>query len=480
MEHVDRFAALFPGYSRAHGVFRALGTDDRGKIKGRAITVEGPCDYAAHLNGKEPQGAIPLRDDCTVQWAAIDVDKYDLDIAAVAARVVEKAMPLVACASKSGGIHLYVFLREPQPADIVRRYLSKLASALGVGGSEIFPKQSERASAQDIGNWINLPYWKGAERVAWHEGRALTLPEFLERAEALRTTVESEKKTRKKNSTSDDPLDGAPPCLCHHRDNGGVPDGHKHEHLFTLSVYCRKRWPDDWKSRVHELQRLVFRPALTHDDVERVTRSVDRKEYDYECKGPWCDRAQCRRAGFGSGTAAADMIDNVTKILGDPVLWAVEMDGRRVLVNSDDLQSQYAFNRVCMDVLSRCPAQVPQQRWLAYVDSKIREADEIEVPTEANPVGAFADYLAHFLSSTARRAMEADEVLLGKVQIREGKAVFKITALQNYLTERRFNIPSGTKVWSWLRDMGARSAVLRVGDQTVRVCEYPLMQDTKL
>jgi hypothetical protein len=463
-----RFAALFPGFTRAHGVFRAHGTDERGKVKGRAVTVAGPVDYAAHLEGREPQGAIPLLDDCTVQWGAIDVDQYDIDIADIACRIAEHRLPLIPCASKSGGVHLYTFLREPGSADALRRWLSASAAKLGVGGSEVFPKQSTRANAQDIGNWINLPYWRGEERCAWHDGRWLTLEEFLTLAEDLRHVVPVSAPRKKRTTAApDDPLDGCPPCLRHHLE-AGVPDGHKHEHLFTLIVYARKRWPDEWKARVHELQRLLFKPPLSYEDVERNFKSISRKEYDYECKGPWCDRGACRTAAYGSGTTSGDVIDSITKLVGDPVLWAVELGGQRVLVTSEQLQSQRQFNRLCMDVLSRCPAAMPEPRWLAYVDRKLQEADVVESPHDASPRGVFDELLAHYVASDMRRAQEREELLLGKVWLEDGWYHFRSVSFFSYLDERRFRYREHN-VWQWLRDAGAQAASVTVNGKRVSV-----------
>src|SRR5690606_13015851 len=103
-----------------------------------------------------------------------------------------------------------------------------------------------------------------------------------------------------------------------------------------------------------------------------------RKEYDYQCDGPWCNRSACRRVEFGGGETAGGTnceIGSVTKILGDPVYWIVEIEGIRVKCRTDDLQSQVRFNRLCMEAVTRCPAAMPQPRWLQYIDEKIKMAD---------------------------------------------------------------------------------------------------------
>ena len=270
-------------------------------------------------------------------------------------------------------------------------------------------------------------------------------------------------------------LQGSPPCLVHQATNGGVPEGHRHDHLYTLVVYCRKRWPDHWKDQVHALQKLMFKPALSYDDVDKHVKSVGRKDYDYECKGPWCDGAACRRAQYGSGGVAGRSCDigSITKLVGDPTLWAIELEGRRVLVTSDQLQSQAKFNKVCMDVISRCPAQVQTNRWLAFIDSKIRDADVIESPKEASPQGMFFELLEHYLTTTNRQALSLDEVLVGKPwhDAERGVYVFRGAALFEFLDERRYRYTSQHQVWAWLRDAGARSSSVRIADRVVSAWE---------
>lgn len=474
LESAAAFAALFQGYSKAHGVFRIKARDERGKMIGRATTVAGPADFAAHLEGRHGVGTIPLRDDNTLTWAAIDVDKYNLPIAEVEERVRALGLPLLCCASKSGGTHLYVFMREPQEADPWRKRLDNWASRLGVGGSEVFPKQSYRATPEDIGNWINLPYFNGTERRCWHDGRWLELPEFLDLAREVAVGEEVAEPAR---AEVPEDLRGAPPCLGMFATTGGVPEGHKHNTLFTLIVYCRKRWPDSWKDAVARLNPLVFQPALTHDDLERNFKSMSRKEYDYQCQGPYCNKGQCRAAEYGrgevGGSGTSCEIGGVTKIVGEPVYWIVEIDGVRVKCQTAQLYNQNRFNQLAMETVTRCPAAMPMPRWLKYIDDKIKVADIVESPEDASPRGIFKMLIEQFLGHLNRRAQDLDEVLVGKPFLEDGVFIVRGPDLIEYLEERRFRYESQHKVWLWLRDLGATHGVKRIGERTVKVWQVP-------
>lgn len=479
----ERFAALFPGFTKAHGVFVVKGRNERGKLVGRATTVQGAPDLSKHLSGEHGVGIIPLRDDDTLLWGAIDVDKYNLDITEVDDRVRTLGLPLLCCRSKSGGVHLYLFLKSPHEADAVRRRLEDWASRLGVGGSEIFPKQSYRSGPDDIGNWINMPYYAGTDRKCTREGRELELEEFIELAEAARVDLAA--LPSPEPDAIPEELQGAPPCLIRHALEGGAPDGHKHAALFGLITYCRKRWPEDWQQKVHDLNPYIFKPMLSVKDIETTIKSVGRKEYDYECNGPWCNKSKCKRAEFGrghtsGGGGATCEIDHLVKIVGDPVYWIVEIEGKRVRCDTTKLQNQTLFGKLCMETVNRCPPQLPTPRWLAYLDGKLRSADVVESPVEVTMRGRIKDMLTVFLTAENRRALDRDELLLGKPMVEGDRALFRGSAFIEFLTDRRFGIESHHDVWCHVRDLGGKNVVVRVGRSAVRCWEFPLgaLQDT--
>ena len=69
-----------------------------------------------HVEGKRPLGIIPIREDSTCSWGSIDIDEYDVDALAVVKKIEQMKLPLVPCRSKSGGLHLFLFVTEPVAA----------------------------------------------------------------------------------------------------------------------------------------------------------------------------------------------------------------------------------------------------------------------------------------------------------------------------------------------------------------------------
>jgi predicted P-loop ATPase len=197
-----RFLALFAGLDRSHGIYRipaAAKPNGKGKLhdKSWARTVEEPLTvavWAGHLRGDYGLGVVPVRDDGTCVFGAIDVDVYPLDHAKLAADIARHALPLVMCRTKSVGAHLYAFFSEPVQAALAIEKLKGWARLLGcLPKVEIFPKQSALYGASDHGSWINMPYQGGkrSTRYAFKPDGAssYTPEEFLEHVETKKISA---------------------------------------------------------------------------------------------------------------------------------------------------------------------------------------------------------------------------------------------------------------------------------------------------
>ena len=77
------------------------------------FNVVHPEHYAEHLAGKLGLGLVPVRRDGTCRFAAIDIDIDSIDHPALLQKVLARKLPLTVCRSKSGGAHLYLFMKEP-------------------------------------------------------------------------------------------------------------------------------------------------------------------------------------------------------------------------------------------------------------------------------------------------------------------------------------------------------------------------------
>ncbi|HZU65897.1 MAG TPA: CHC2 zinc finger domain-containing protein [Ktedonobacteraceae bacterium] len=109
---------------------------------------------AAHLCGQWTLGTYLLDAQSTCRFAVFDADgEMGLEqLAALSCELAHSGIPSVLEASRRGG-HLWVHLREPTPAALVRAWLVPSAVALGV---ELYPKQDMLAPGGS-GSLIRLP-----------------------------------------------------------------------------------------------------------------------------------------------------------------------------------------------------------------------------------------------------------------------------------------------------------------------------------
>ena len=126
--------------------------------------------WQAHLDGVGPSlGIIPIRADNTARWGCIDIDTYPIDYRKIINTIRNLQLPLVPCRSKSGGMHIFLFFKNPVSARLVREKLREVASGLGYSAVEVFPKQSTILIEKgDLGNFLNLPYFEGLRQSKKH------------------------------------------------------------------------------------------------------------------------------------------------------------------------------------------------------------------------------------------------------------------------------------------------------------------------
>jgi len=319
------FAALFPGYEFAKGYYTLGQKNDKGKMEGKALTKKEPVtldDWDMHLEGGEKGlGVIPLMADDRCGWGGIDIDQINIDHVDLEKKIKEKSLPLVVARSKSGGAHCYLFLNEPQPAEAVVAALEAWAAALGYGGCEIFPKQTHRPNPDDIGNWLNMPYYgvdstHGTLRYALKDKKRLeTAEEFLAYAEEMRADVAA--LDIRFEDVADDLLLGAPPCLVKIEQLGGFPDGTRNDGMFNVGVYLRQRFLDGWADKMGEYNGQLCDPPLAASELSALMKSIGKKDYFYKCEQPpikqHCNKSACLRCKYGVGVDVNGLIEGLSK-----------------------------------------------------------------------------------------------------------------------------------------------------------------------
>lgn len=463
----ERLAALFRGLDRAHGIYKLLQRPAGGKkIVGKAATVRGEVTaelWDAHLAGKQGLGIVPITDNGTCWFGAVDVDRYDIRIVDVEAQCAKLGLPLLPTRTKSGGVHLYVFGKEPLSARTLRERLGEWSVALGFGGAEIFPKQDALLSTADVGNWINMPYYGAAsgktERFAILNGEPLDLEGFLDRAERLQLTVDQLEALVLVTPSDDDYLNG-PPCL-QSLARRGFGEGMRNDGLFAVGVYLKKRYPDDWKAHLLAHNAKYMKPPLPEAEVRAIAKALARKDYNYTCNKPpiknFCNRTLCRTREFGVGKGLDDwgiVIDSdAQKIATDPPYWLVSVNGVRVKLFSDDLMQQRSFQKICLERVGLLPPALPADKWREEVNKLLQSAETVEAPPDASVVGELNYHLKQFCT-VYPQAETREEIVVGKPFTFEGFTYFRAADFKKYLESQHFRALNGHRLYAELRGLG--------------------------
>ena len=137
-------------------------------------------------------------------------------------------------------------------AKLVRDKLQEWAGELGYANCEIFPKQIEiKADRGDTGNFLNLPYFGGDDSFRHgvsDDGSGASLDHFFSLYDTYCTTEKDLKefKVKRKNEIE---FDDGPPCIATLMSQG-IPQGGRDNTLYQYAVYAKKKWPDDWQSKI--------------------------------------------------------------------------------------------------------------------------------------------------------------------------------------------------------------------------------------
>lgn len=407
------FASLFKGRDDAHGKYASIKgrkATDRGKIVSRAASVHEPVTaekVKEHLNGTNRLGIIPVMTDGKVWWFCIDIDFYELSggktleeaggYTKIADAISLCALPLVMTRSKSGGAHLWCFLEEPIPANDAAKIAAafnkklNLPAVLGINQKEydehldIFPAN---ASPDDIGIWVNLPYFGAECHCLGEDGKQdLTLPQFIAYSNAHIAHLSDLKFKQAEKVKAKGPKSDRPPCIDFMYEKG-IPEGHRNDCVTQFAIYALKAFPDTWEEETRGFNEEVCDPPLRHDEVTPIIKSVGLKQYEgYMCKAMqsvFCDKGECRKRAFGIGKqAVGDVgIEHIEKIDGENPIYLVTVEGKTFQVKAETLYRYGSFRLSAMQSLNRLLPNMKQPEWEDLLADHLEMMEVTEAATD--------------------------------------------------------------------------------------------------
>jgi hypothetical protein len=489
MASIQKFKSIFSGLDIAYGTYRIEGSRQDGKQAGKAVVVRKPPTddlWEKHLDGVDPSlGIIPIRADNSCIWGCIDIDQYPLDHAKLVEKIASLGLPLVVCRSKSGGAHVFLFTTTPIPAADFQEYLRAAAALLGEAGREIFPKQAEiLVERGDTGNFLNLPYFAGDRSTRYAikpDGTAASMEEFYALWEANVQTPPLS--IPRPPEPVEGPVKDGPPCLqalC----ADGFPEGTRNNGMFNIGVYLKKAHPVAWEDKMLEYNYKYMDPPLSNGEMQTLLKQTARKEYRYKCKdaplNSYCNSGLCRTRKHGIGADGPDspVMTSLSKYNSEPPLWFLDINGKRIELDTDSFFNQMAFQRSCIEKLNVLPPTLRKQDWESVVQALLREMVETEQITEASEDtslnGRFFDMLEEF-TAHMQQAMVRDEILMGKpwTDDEEGRTYFRIKDLEAHLRRNNFVGMTSPKIAQRLRDTGGEPVSLNLKGRTVRCWRIP-------
>jgi hypothetical protein len=495
----ERLALLFQGNARSSGRFNPA--NERVHTEPVGLTLD---NWKTHLEGKEGVGAIPILDDNTCKWAALDIDNHDSDedipLVPLEKKIRELKLPLILCRSKSGGAHAYLFLAKPHPAARVRALMSRYSEMLGYGKCEIFPKQGhlfvDKAGKRQLGNWINLPYMGNGKtnRYAVYGGKKLSLEAFIDLAEGSAATEEDMR------SASGAEHPEAPPCIQRIYAEG-VKQGYRNEALYNVVVYLRKSHPDDYEHRGHEANQSLFDKPLPKGEAARTVNSAGRPDYKYRCHEEpirsLCDKETCFKRKFGiskgeyeslASTESLPVFSDLVKYLSDPVRWELKIDGIKVTNLSTEAIMDFRVMRLLIaERLTRVVPNIKLQEWERVLQPLMREVRLIEAPDDASIAGVIRDRLREFaakcnLMSKGEDNDDRKALLRGLpvVTVLDGArcVAWRGQDFVNFLKRTKTEELKGVNLWFAVKDMGVGVTRFRIpgGSHNIHVWFMPVRE----
>ncbi len=491
MKQVARFKSLFRGREDAYGQY-TVGKDGSSKLRVSTLTGEAPDEaWVRHLEGCNPgMGIVPVTGGGNCYWGAIDYDDI-VEPFEIAEDVEKKELPLVVCRSKSGGVHLFVFLIDPVTAEIMITKLKAWARVLGIERNtqgkkgkgyptEIFPKQTEAST----GNWINLPYFgSGKSNLRWgiiKGKRVNNLDRWLTYAESRKVSAIQFSSWSVKDPT--DIFGEGPPCLEQfHKD--GVQEGGRNVILFNMGLFFKQSQPEDWTDVLTKYNQEHVYPPLLDEELEITIKQIQDGTYWYQCdQTPLCDtcnQTECDKRQYGIGTFKTGVpkgLGQLTYIAAEPARWIVRFDTRDVTVNTEQLLSSIRFRTAVVEQLGLYFPPVKQAGWDRFIRKAMETKKTITPPREASVFGRFLTLLGQFVEK--RRGASSDSDLrrgkpVEKTEDGEVYVVFALEGLRVFLERNRFYDYKDTDLYSRLKALNATSRRTRVDDIQMRVWWVP-------
>jgi len=451
MVEIKKFKKIFEGSYNAYGQTRKTEEyDERGKHKTKSVIVKQSVTdqmWSDHLLGTDPAlGIIPINEDSKCKWACIDIDVYNLNHKELIDKIKLNKLPLVVFRSKSGGAHVFLFTEEFVPAALFRNKLKDIAALLGYARSEIFPKQNHLNKERgDVGSFLNLPYHKAHQTLRYafnYDGNAMTIEEFFNYYDQIVLTEEDlvELKIKEDKPEDTDLLKGAPPCLKMLAQEG-IPNGQRNNAMYNFGVYVKKRFPDNWDTKIFNYNDKYCQPPLDKKEIDILIKSISEKAYQYKCKdepiASFCNSKKCIKQEFGVGDDFSPGLEikEIQKYTSNPPIYYVTVGEGIVEVGGADLHEPDKFSLKCLEQINQAMLPVAKVVWRKQINKLLEKSIPIEAPEVLKVDNQLKELLIEFVSRVNGKKKE--DIRKGVPFTDKGITYFKFKSFWNFLLKSK-------------------------------------------
>jgi hypothetical protein len=431
--------------------------------------------YLDHLNGRTSIGIQPCDDDGMASFGAIDIDdkehsyvnfpyKKYLDI------IKQNNLPLIPVKSKSGGLHLYLFLKEKVRAVFLRNFLESLLYVLKLKpNTEVYPKQTELGYDEEKKEWsngqyINLPYFNGDERVAInYDGTAFTLEQFIK-------VVNHNKKTKEELEEfslalvktvlqgGPDEFNDGPPCL-QIMSKEPLTDA-RDRWLYNYMVFAKKKYPDNWQEVLKAAPQKYFikdSNGVVLNDWGSEKKIIDKirswkkdNTKGYSCTQEpivnFCMKSECLKRKHGVGSDRKRMfppLSNLVKInYPEPeYTFNVELPENKGIkqVRAKDIKQikdQEELRSLIMKTANIYVAKVKGDDFENVIAKLLPPVEIHQPPKGTTPDELLHEYLDEYLNGPKAKSYASFKS--GAVLVEDGFAYFKFANFFNTLKNKEW------------------------------------------
>jgi hypothetical protein len=502
---VDEFIKLFTGYRGDFGIADMSRTSldsDKNKIKpnyewaGRPLSIN---DYKDHLQGKISIGVQPCTLNKTAQFGCIDIDppNYgEFKIEKYLGLFAQYKLPLVPILSKSGGLHCYIFLKEPIPAIDLIDGLKAFLLPLGLKPTtEIFPKQKELKEDEKgdtkPGNFINLPYYNNGESARYaldKNNSKLDLLSFIKVAEESRISKEDLQKlveeTHRNILTGADPeFDDGPPCLalC---SKTKLDDG-RDRFMYNYMVFAKKKYKDKWPDQVSKANYNYLEDPWDKTKLDSKIAAWRKDTAGHTCyEDPIkdrCMRGVCYSRPFGVKSDGISVFPDITDF---QIIKYVEPEYRfQVVMPSDDKVEVIVANTKLMTTQKEVLNLIWEQTGVYFEPLKPKDyraklnewrngCETIYPPKGTQIADRLHDELYQYCIN-GPQAKQRGQIKNGACYTNDGNHYFKFTSFIQHLGSN-WKIPEERIARQLEKDCKVEfNHSLNVDGKTLKVCRLP-------